>query len=54
MYTVILLSVYKSEEKAADVVLFAGDGAMLKRGRNVAHVRTVNVQKWAYEWVLGF
>lgn len=41
---------FKSEEKAADVALFACDGAMLKGGRNVAHVRTVDVQKWVYEW----
>lgn len=47
---------FKDIDKSIDVALFADDGAMWKRGRNIVHIANKmqqaadTVRKWALEW----
>ena len=58
LFLIMINDVFKNIERSINVALFADDGAMWKRGRNVNHVvgkmqpAVDVVQKWALE--LGF
>lgn len=56
LFTVMINEAFKEVDKSIDVALFADDGAMWKRGRNVEHIvqrmqqGVDKVQKWALDW----
>ena len=60
LFSIAINDIFKDLDRTTEVALFADDGALWRRGRNVGHVvgrmqqAISNVEKWAFDWGFRF
>ena len=60
LFSIAINDIFKDLDRSTEVALFADDGALWRRGKNMGHVvgrmqqAISNVEKWAFDWGFRF